>query len=89
VVSSKKMKIDITNSDYNEVLSLLSQFPNGKVTAKNGAAFWECTGGDSKPQVQQPQIQQQNTKPQINQIPQKQQSSNPFLRAFDSMAERF
>jgi len=78
------MKIDITNSDYNEVLSLLAQFPEGKITAKNGAAFWECKNGNTAPVIQS---QPQNNVAQAQQT--KQQSANPFLRAFDSMADRF
>lgn len=83
MVGWKEMKIEITGSDYNEVLALLAQFPTGKITAKNGSAFWECTNSGKQPVVQQ-QHQQINQQPQ-----QRVQSANPFLRAFDSMAERF
>ena len=84
MVGGKEMKIEITNSDYNEVLGLLAQFPDGKVTAKNGSAFWECSTGEPKqaPILPQQKVVAQGQRP-------KQQSGNPFLRAFDSMAERF
>jgi len=78
------MKIEITGSDYNELLSLLSQFPNGKVTANGSNAFWECSATQNANNL--PKLPYANN-PVVNQAPK--QSDNPFLRAFDSMAQRF
>jgi len=76
------MKVDITNSSYGELISMIQKFPNGKVTAKNGSAYWEWNGEMTTPNVPH------NPAQQLSGQPQPQQEDNKFLKMFDSLASR-
>ncbi len=92
----KMMEINITGSNYQELMNLFQKFPNGIIKAKNSQAFWMF---NDSPPVQQyptnypPQNPQNANVPPLNQArgpnQPRPQEKNAFLRAFDSMAERF
>jgi len=75
------MKIEITNSNATELLSLLRKFPNGNVVAEDGKAYWEFNleSITESPPNQYGSITMQ--KPATQQ--------NTFLKMFDTMAGYF
>ena len=83
------MKIDITGSDYQTLLDLLSKFPSGKITAEGGKAFWEWDGQMQQVIQSQPMAQPMVYPPQSNAPRPPQPKQNAFLNMFDSMARYF
>ncbi len=87
------MKVDITGSDYGNLMGFIQKFPSGRIIVEEGKAFWEFN--DIK-QIQ-PILPSQNPQyapvPPLNQArgvnqPQP-QKKNTFLNMFDTMASYF
>ncbi|MHA1343369.1 MAG: hypothetical protein ACTSQG_05250 [Promethearchaeota archaeon] len=87
------MKVDITGSDYQNLIGFIQKFPSGRIIVEEGKAFWEFNDTQQIQPILPPQNQQYAPQPTLNQArgvnqPQP-QKKNAFLNMFDTMASYF